>query len=174
VTIARSGDVPITLDNRNELLGVYPGVDGIKTGFTAKAGNNLALRWTAPAGAKGQIYIILMGAKTDADRWADARALLDWATPLRQELLITGAGSRIASVPIAGSRQRANVYIADDIKPAVRVGQHLTERIVLPRTLQAPLQAGDNVGRYQLLADDKVRRHQPAIHLEELPQTLDL
>ena len=156
VTVPRSGEAPVVLTTRDELLGTYPGVDGIKTGFTALAGNNLALRWTAPAGSSGQLYIILMGDPTNAARWADARALLDWATPLRQHLPVADAGTKVASVPVSGTGQRAGLYIVDDIKPELRVGMQLTERFVIPRTLQPPLRAGQNVGRYELLASDKV------------------
>ena len=61
--------------NTNDLLGAYAGADGIKTGHTTGAG------WCIMASAtrgNRQIVAVVLGAPTEADRDASARALLDW------------------------------------------------------------------------------------------------
>jgi D-alanyl-D-alanine carboxypeptidase (penicillin-binding protein 5/6) len=61
------------LHNQNRLLGVYPGVIGIKTGTTPAAGQNLV----AAARRKGhRIIVVVLGS---SDRYADATALLSYA-----------------------------------------------------------------------------------------------
>ncbi|HEV7216814.1 MAG TPA: D-alanyl-D-alanine carboxypeptidase family protein, partial [Chloroflexota bacterium] len=72
---ASDGQVLFDLQNLNQLLGVYPGVDGIKTGTTTAAGENLVV---ADVRDGHQVIAVVLGS---ADRYADARALLDmgWA-----------------------------------------------------------------------------------------------
>jgi D-alanyl-D-alanine carboxypeptidase (penicillin-binding protein 5/6) len=60
----------------NDLLGVYPGVDGVKTGHTDEAG------WCIVASVRRgdrRIYVTVLGAPTRQARNAAARRLLDWA-----------------------------------------------------------------------------------------------
>ncbi len=71
-----------TLRNRNELLGAYPGVNGIKTGTTPAAGECLLV--SAVYGGH-QVLAVVMGSR---DRYGEMRALLDhyrkyfvWAPP---------------------------------------------------------------------------------------------
>jgi D-alanyl-D-alanine carboxypeptidase len=59
-------------NNTNELLGQYPGVDGVKTGTTDEAGQCLIVSATRDG---RRVLIVIMGSN---DRYADARALLDF------------------------------------------------------------------------------------------------
>ncbi len=60
----------------NDLLGVYAGADGIKTGHTTQAGYCIL----ASATRDGRTVIVaVLGAATEPDRDASATALLDWA-----------------------------------------------------------------------------------------------
>ncbi len=63
----------IVLRNTNAFVGRVPGVTGLKTGYTAKAGRNLVL--TAVRDGH-RATVILLGAQ---DRWWDAAALLERA-----------------------------------------------------------------------------------------------
>ncbi|KUK14511.1 MAG: D-alanyl-D-alanine carboxypeptidase [Synergistetes bacterium] len=64
------------LVNRNKLLGDYPGVSGVKTGYTRKAGNCL-IAWAQGRGRR--VLLVLLNAP---NRWEDARILLDKAFSL--------------------------------------------------------------------------------------------
>ena len=72
---APDGQVLFDLHNLNQLLGTYPGADGIKTGTTAAAGENLV---AADLRDGHQLIAVILGS---TDRYADARTLLDmgWA-----------------------------------------------------------------------------------------------
>jgi D-alanyl-D-alanine carboxypeptidase len=68
-----SGGRQIELRNRNRFLSLYPGADGIKTGFTEDAGRTLV----ASASRNGhRLYAVLLDAP---ERFDDAVALMDWA-----------------------------------------------------------------------------------------------
>ncbi len=59
--------------NINPLLGQYPGVDGLKTGYETNAGHCLAVSATR---AGHRIIVVILN---DDNRVQDARALLDWS-----------------------------------------------------------------------------------------------
>jgi D-alanyl-D-alanine carboxypeptidase len=61
-----------TLENTNELLGSYPGADGIKTGTTDAAGECLVASVTRQG---HRLLAVVLGSQ---DRYADARAMLDY------------------------------------------------------------------------------------------------
>jgi D-alanyl-D-alanine carboxypeptidase (penicillin-binding protein 5/6) len=66
--------------NRNALLGIVEGVDGLKTGYIDEAGYNIAL--TAERRGTRFIAVILgapAGPRGERIRTRDGRALLDWA-----------------------------------------------------------------------------------------------
>ena len=68
-------DGAVLLHNTNRLIGHYEGADGLKTGFTLKAGFNLTA--TAQRGNMRLIAVVL-GAPSNAQRFVQAAKLLDW------------------------------------------------------------------------------------------------
>jgi D-alanyl-D-alanine carboxypeptidase (penicillin-binding protein 5/6) len=62
-----------SLQNLNQLLGAYPGAEGVKTGTTPQAGENLV---GAATRFGHQAIVVVLGS---SDRFADATALLDYA-----------------------------------------------------------------------------------------------
>jgi len=74
---AGPGHPAFALHSLDQLLGSYPGADGVKTGTTAQAGQNLV----AAATRQGhQVIAVVLDA---TDRYADATALLDHAFALQ-------------------------------------------------------------------------------------------
>lgn len=74
-TIVSSTDAAQThvLSNTNELLGKVPGVLGIKTGFTDKAGESVI---TLVKRENTTLVFVVMGS---SDRFGDTKRLIDWA-----------------------------------------------------------------------------------------------
>ena len=73
-TVPASANHPaFDLGTRNELLGAYTGADGVKTGTTGEAGQNLVASATR---GRRRVLVVVLGA---SDRYADATALLDYA-----------------------------------------------------------------------------------------------
>jgi D-alanyl-D-alanine carboxypeptidase len=82
-----NGSRQITLYNINTFLFAYPGADGLKTGYTRRAGSTIA----ASAVLDGhRVYVILLNAP---QREADAAALMDWAFASHRWLAVEGASS---------------------------------------------------------------------------------
>ncbi|KPD06550.1 hypothetical protein AM501_20290 [Aneurinibacillus migulanus] len=75
--IQRSGRSNHRLRNTNTLLGMYPGVDGLKTGYTPRA--KYCLCATAPHPKLGRLIVVVMGTPTKKRRNEEAAALLAYA-----------------------------------------------------------------------------------------------
>ena len=85
-----NGHHAYTWHNTNLLLGSYPGADGIKTGFTAAAGE--CLLFEADSGTSTLIGVVLHSTAANPNRrFTDAAAMLNW-----------GFGAPAASSPLAG------------------------------------------------------------------------
>lgn len=76
IQVTRDGEkVDITLESTDELLGVYDGACGIKTGFTDLAGSCFA----GAVNRDGvELYAIVLDSSSDTQRFTDATTLFDW------------------------------------------------------------------------------------------------
>lgn len=155
-----AGYVPPLLENRNPLLGAYPGCDGLKTGYISESGFN----FVATAEREGTRFVlVLLGASANGTAEAQARrvedgsALLDWAfgnwvtvrpalpefEPARvwkgRERILAGipAGSLAATVPRS---------VSEDARAVVEAYPELL----------APIPASARVGLVTVLAGGQV------------------
>lgn len=60
------------LENVNKLLGVLPGINGVKTGWTEEAGECLVASWD---GNGRKLISVILGSK---DRFTDTKNILEW------------------------------------------------------------------------------------------------
>lgn len=169
VTLKRpGGGAAITLPNRNPLLGAYPGVDGVKTGFTDAAGYMLVVHHV-DAETSGDVAVVTFASTSEATRVSDARALLDWARSLRQPVRVIEGGTPYGSIPVQRSSERIEVFACDDLVVTARVGQSVTQEVVVPRSVAAPVVEGDEVGEVRLQLGTPVDEEQaqlpPAVPL---------
>lgn len=140
----RSGATTRTLTNRNNLLGEYPWVDGVKTGFTSQAGNVLVA-----SGRKRGVPIIsvVMGAATEAARDEQSLALLNYGFTQYEVKRATVEDVRRESIPIE-HRPGAELPVAyaRTIRRVVRKDEHFTYDSSLPAEIEGPVGYGDKVG----------------------------
>jgi len=134
------------LDNTNKLLGQYQGLDGLKTGYTRKAG--FCLCATAQRGGMRLITVVL-GAESNRLRFQESARLLSAGfSQLRKSVLLAGGQPVPGGVPIMGGRKTRVEAVA-----AAPLAVVLPRRVDPPRTvlvpargLRAPIQRGDTVG----------------------------
>ncbi len=76
ITVTRGGvATPLELESTDELLGVYEGACGIKTGFTSLAGECFA----GACNRDGRdLYAIVLNSSSEQQRFTDAKTLFDW------------------------------------------------------------------------------------------------
>jgi D-alanyl-D-alanine carboxypeptidase len=140
-----NGGDPLKLANRNPLVGSYPGVDGMKTGFTDAAGYMLVVHHIDEK-TGGNLFVLTFASSSEATRVSDSKALLDWARSLRVPVRLVEAGTPFGSIPVQRSDEHVQVFACDDLEVNARVGQEVTQEVVLPRSIEAPVQLGDEVG----------------------------
>jgi D-alanyl-D-alanine carboxypeptidase (penicillin-binding protein 5/6) len=133
------------LHNTNHLIGHFEGADGIKTGFTLKAGFNLTA--TARRGNMRLIAVVL-GAPSNGQRFVQAAKLLDWGFDnfervevVRQGQLLpmqVRVGANEVMQPVAGSTVTVIVPKKD--------ASDLKMDFAVPASLYGPLASDQTVG----------------------------
>lgn len=147
---------PFDLDNRNKLVRFYQGADGLKTGFTSKAGYTLAA--TALRGGTRMIATI-MGAPTFEVRMAEARKLLDFGFATYQSVLVARKGEAFGNaVRIKGGLpDRLTAVLDKDFLATIRKGQEkgMITETELPLAVDAPVAEGQIIGYLVVKKDDR-------------------
>lgn len=130
------------LANRNELLGSYPGADGIKTGHTAAAGFSLA--GSATRDGWRLIAVVL----DSPDRAADAARLLDWGFATFDRVAVADAGQVMAAWP--GAPDAGALAAESALGASVPAEAPARVRLRLAPHLDGAVPAGAAVGRAEL------------------------
>ncbi len=110
----------------------------------------------AKPATRNDLWVVLLGEPDDPARFDDARSLLDWARPLRQNFRFAAAGDAVTSIPVAGSGTPVRLYLSDDVRGDARVGDEIIERVSVPPQLTPPLKPGDKIGHYEIRVGDEV------------------
>ena len=156
------------LSSTNKLVHSYSGCTGLKTGFTSTAGYCISA--SAKRGEMELIAVVL-GAKDSKDRFNTAATLLDWGfanfksvtlapeEPLPE--LPVHLGEETA-LPLQGAS--ATVLVRSEDANAV------TGRLVLPETVEAPVDQGDEVGQFVVEINGKVAAACPITAQKDIPR----
>jgi len=135
-----------SLYNTNELLGAYPGLDGVKTGYTSKAGRCLVT--TAKRDGMRLITVVL-GSPTRTARAKASRDLLDYAFENYKMYRLLEKGKIYARVPVKrGIVKEAELKTAQtvEIPLSIAEAEALEVKEYIPDTLDAPVYAGTETG----------------------------
>jgi len=147
--------------NRNRLLLIGPGVDGLKTGHTEAAGYCLL----ASAEQDGMRLIsVVMGTESEQQRNDQSLELLVYGQRFFTSMLVQQGQEPLGQLRIwKGAQDAVAVQVATDIHVAVPRSQIDDVRTVVrvQQPLLAPLAAGDEVGRLQVLQADSVIAEYP-------------
>ena len=156
-------DGAFILRNTNDLVGRFPGLDGLKTGYTSKAG--FCLCATAKRDDLRLISVVL-GCPTNQGRFATTRELLGlgFGSFLPIEIVSRGDTLDDAVVVPGGKGPAIQPVAAHDLTVIVsRPDDRLLEtRFVRAENLKAPLEAWDPVGEIQVVVDERVLATVPA------------
>ncbi len=117
------------LDNHNKLLGAYPGIDGIKTGYIRASGFNLVA--SAERGGKRLIGVVI-GGKTSAWRDRQMQELLDYGFDR------IGIGKAYAAYPVMKTTETASSSDVAGIPPIAQANLAQGSSPVTPAADSAP------------------------------------
>ncbi len=144
------------LVNTNKLVRHYKGATGLKTGTTAAAGHCLA----ATAERDGIAFVaVILGCETTDERFGGARAMLDYG--FANYTLYTPVADATVFTPVAvqhGTAREVTVTAGEASPLLLKRGQEkqVVPNIELAQTVEAPVEAGQVLGRWQLLLDNEI------------------
>lgn len=137
---------PANATNRNPLLALGVGADGLKTGHTQEAGFGLV--GSAKQGDRRVIFVIT-GLDTDRARAEESERIVSWAFRQFVERTLATAGTRLAEAPVwMGAAPTVGLVPAADVRllvPAL-VQEGTTAEVVFTGPIKAPVRAGDQIG----------------------------
>lgn len=164
--VLKSGSHPRKVDNRNDLVGRYSYVKGVKTGHTRKAGYVLVGAATSTVGAR--VISVVMGEPSEAGRDADSLALLQYGLSRFTRRKVLDAARPVAKATIEHRSGHAELVPAHDLLLVTRRGERVRTRIDAPRQL-GKTAAGARVGTIVVLRGTKVVGRVPLVAAAAVP-----
>ncbi|WP_072377660.1 D-alanyl-D-alanine carboxypeptidase family protein [Hyphomicrobium sp. NDB2Meth4] len=132
--------------NRNPLLPLDIGADGLKTGYIKESGYNLV--GSAVQNGK-RLIVVVMGLPTESDRTSEAKKLLDWGYRSFAPFKLFNAGETVGSARVWGGEQFYVPLTGDGpisvILPRVPENPRLKAEIIYDGPLKPPVKKGDRV-----------------------------
>lgn len=128
--------------NRNPLLSLGIGADGLKTGHTQEAGFGLV--GSAKQGNRRVIFVI-SGLETSQARAQESEAIVNWAFRQFAQRNIAKAGERIATADVwMGEAPTVGLVPAEDISVLLPVlnGTEVPADVVYTGPIEAPIEQG--------------------------------
>ena len=150
-------DKKFWLVNTNRLVKFYPGVDGVKTGFTQEA------KYCLTATAKKddmRVIAVVFGAPTPKDRNAQITKMLDFAFSQYKTHPMFERNQSVAKVKVSkGAEKEIDAVTSEPISVLTKKGENIddvVQEVKLNTNLKAPVKKGDVVGTIILKKGDKV------------------
>ena len=154
---------PANAHNRNPLLELGVGADGLKTGHTEEAGYGLV--GSAKQGDRRVIFAIT-GLPSATARAEEAERIVGWAFRQFSEKTVAKAGVRVAEAEVhLGDAETVGLVPAEDVRllvPAL-VQESVTAEVVYNGPLLSPVVAGTPVAELILHVPDLPDRRFPLV-----------
>lgn len=164
------GRVPANTQNRNPILGLGIGADGLKTGHTQEAGYGLV--GSAKQGDRRVIFV-LTGLESTAARAQESEKIVNWAFRQFAQHDVVEAGTELAQADVwMGNAPTVGLTVAEDVSILLPLlnNDSVEANLEFRGPLEAPVAAGQTVGelvisppglpetRVALVATDDVAR----------------
>jgi D-alanyl-D-alanine carboxypeptidase (penicillin-binding protein 5/6) len=156
------------VDNRNDLVGREPWVDGVKTGHTAQAGYVLVGAGTR----KGvRLVSVVLDTPSEGARDADTLSLLDYGFHLYKRVQPLRRGRAVVQAKVAffGDR-KVPLGPARSVMVSARKGERVRTVVDAPGELHGPLADGARVGRAVVYVGGRRARSVALVTDEPVPR----
>ncbi len=151
--------------NHNKLLWRVDGADGIKTGYTKRAGRILA--GSAVRDGRRLVCVTIC----DPDDWRDQQALFDYGFSAFSLQTLVREGDTVGSVPVVGGRlERVSLTAAEEISYPLAEGERTELVLHAPQMAFAPVLAGQ-AGWLELRVDGVCVREVPVYYAQAVEET---
>lgn len=154
------------LTNTNRLIKIYPGANGIKTGFTQEAGYCLS----GSATKDGLTLIaVIMGSTTSKIRFAEASKLLDYGFANYESVKLAEKGEPLGAITLEKATPSIIDAVApEDISVLVKKGQKegIKGETFFEKAILAPVKRGQKVGELIIYQNKKELSRSPLVAAE--------
>ncbi|WP_334179182.1 D-alanyl-D-alanine carboxypeptidase family protein [Pseudoxanthomonas sp.] len=160
----------ITQPNRNLLLWRDQSVDGIKTGHHSGAG--YCLMSSAKRGDQ-RLIAVVMGSTSEKQRADDSLALLNWGFRFYETHRLYEPGKAIATQRVwKGQAKEVQLGVSQPMLVSVPRGRYeeLKPTMDVPKTLVAPITAGQAIGTVKVTLDGKVVAESPLVAITPIEE----
>jgi D-alanyl-D-alanine carboxypeptidase len=144
----------------NDLLGVFRGLYGVKTGHTAGAG------WCEVAAVRRNgvtLYATVLGSPTRSQRNADLASLLRWAVSRYRPVWLVQPERVYQRASIGYGMKAVPLVAARPLARSVRVDRPLVERVVAPSAIGLPVKRGERIGEIRVYSGKKLIARSPLV-----------
>ena len=156
--------------NRNLLLWRDKTVDGLKTGHTEEAGYCLV----ASAVRDGQRLIaVVFGTNSEQARAAETQKLLTYGFRFFETRQFYAKGAELAQAPVwKGAERQLKAGLAENLTLTLPRGQlqQLQASMTLQPMIEAPVAAGQEVGKVEVRLGEQVLHSAPLVALEAVEE----
>lgn len=145
--------VPSNTQNRNPLLTMGIGADGLKTGHTVESGYGLV--GSAKQGDR-RIVFVVTGLDSVAERAEEAEKIVNWAFRQFAEREVVKAGTRLAEADIwMGAAPSVGLTVTDRVSLLVPVLNQsgMSAEVVYREPVEAPIVKGQEMGELIITRD---------------------
>jgi len=159
----------ITQPNRNRLLWMDPGVDGLKTGHTDAAGYCLI----ASKQVNGRrLLSVLLGSSSELTRAQESLKLINWGYQYFDALKLYDKGAVVKELPVwKGSESSVKAGFQNDLY--ITVAKGLADKLkaeLVATQLVAPIAQGQRVGVLRVTLDGKPYGEYPVVAIQAVPE----
>lgn len=154
--------------NRNPLLGLNIGVDGMKTGFTEESGYGIV----ASINRDGRrLFLAMSGLTSERERAEEARKMLEWGIRAFERKTLFARDALIGEASIYGGDKSSVNLVAKgpiDIFLPITNPDRLTARITYRWPVRPPLEAGTELGVLKVFIGDTLSQQTPLYAAESV------
>ncbi|MGG5775802.1 D-alanyl-D-alanine carboxypeptidase DacF [Bacillus subtilis] len=162
-------DKKFWLVNTNRLIKFYPGVDGVKTGYTGEA--KYCLTASAKKGNMRAIAVVF-GASTPKERNAQVTKMLDFAFSQYETHPLYKRNETVAKVKVKKGKQKLiELTTSEPISILTKKGEDMNDvkkEIKMKDNISAPIQNGQELGTLVLKKDGEVLAESPVAAKEDM------
>jgi D-alanyl-D-alanine carboxypeptidase (penicillin-binding protein 5/6) len=140
--------------NRNPLLPMNIGADGLKTGFTKEAGYGLV---GSAVQNDLRLIVVVNGLRSEKERADEGKKLLEWGFHNFQSALLFPEGQDIAQAKLyGGARGHVPLVAQREVRLMVPRGtrEKIIARVVYSGPVPAPVQQGQKIGLLKVWRGD--------------------
>ncbi|WP_216830455.1 D-alanyl-D-alanine carboxypeptidase family protein [Alkalihalobacterium elongatum] len=168
--LRQNTDKKFWLVNTNKLVKFYPGVDGLKTGYTSEAKYCL----TATAEKNGmRVISVIMGAPSPKERNRQITEMLDYAFSQYMTHKLYDRDHELAQVKVSkGAMNKVGAVTAEPVSLLTKKGEtveDMTEKVTVVEDLKAPIKKGDKLGTLIIENQGKVVSETDLVAVEDVP-----